>query len=150
MTVQELLSAGRLGDAVAAQTALVRATPTDADARFELTVLLCFAGELDRATAQLDTLAVQDPELGMGSTHYRSLLVAEAERRAVHERGGARLVPPDCPAHVAARLQALHALRAGEVERAGAPLERASANTPAPEGKLHREEFRDLPGPEDC
>jgi len=144
MTVQELLSAGRLGDAVAAQTALVRAKPTDADARFELTVLLCFAGELDRATAQLDTLAVQDPELGMGSTHYRSLLVAEAERRAVHERGGAPLLPPDCPAHVEARLEALHALRAGEVERAGAALERARANTPALEGKLDGESFDDL------
>ena len=144
MAAQELLSAGRLGDAVAEQTALVRAKPTDADARFELAVLLCFAGELDRATAQLDTLALQKPELAVGTSHYRALIVAEAERRAVHERGGAPLLPPDCPAHVESRLEALHALRAGESERAAAALARAESGAPALEGKIDGARFDDL------
>jgi type VI secretion system protein ImpE len=144
MTVQELLAAGRLGDAVAAQTALVRAKPTDADARFELTVLLCFAGELDRAAAQLDTLGVQNPELALGTSHYRALLEAESERRAVHERGGSPLLPPDCPSHVEARLDALRRLREGDAERAEQALQRAREATPAREGKLDGESFDSL------
>jgi protein involved in temperature-dependent protein secretion len=107
-------------------------------------VLLCFAGELDRAAAQLDTLALQNPELAVGTAHYRALLGAEAERRAVHERDGAPLLPPDCPAHVEARLDALRALRAGDEPAARAALERAQADAPALEGKLDGESFDDL------
>ena len=144
MTVQELLSAARLGDAVAAQSAAVRARPGDLDARVELMVLLCFAGELDRAAALLDTLGLQNPELAVGTAHYRALLGAEAERRAVHERDGAPLLPPDCPAHVEARLEALRALRAGDEPTARAALERAQAGVAALEGKLDGESFDDL------
>jgi type VI secretion system protein ImpE len=142
--VPDLFAAGRLGDALAAQTAVVRAKPTDVDGRFELAVLLCFAGELDRATAQLETLSLQNPELAVGTSHYRALILAEAERRAVHERGGAPLLPPDCPGYVEARLEALHALRASDPARAAAALERAEAETPALEGKLDGESFDDL------
>ena len=49
MTLQELLSAGRLSDAIAARSSSLRSQPGDLDARWELAVLLCFAGELDRA-----------------------------------------------------------------------------------------------------
>lgn len=141
MTVSELLSAAQLGDAVAAQSAAVRARPGDVDARVELMVLLCFAGELDRAAAQLDTLALQSPELAVGTAHYRALLGAEAERRAVHERDGAPLLPPDCPAHVEARLAALRALRAGDAAAAGEALAQAMDAAPALEGKLDGESF---------
>lgn len=141
MSVQELLSAAKLGDAVAAQSAAVRARPGDLDARVELMVLLCFAGELDRAAAQLDTLGLQNPELAVGTAHYRALLQAEAERRVVHDREGAPLLPPDCPAHVEARLDALRALRAGDAETAKTAFERAQADAPRLEGKLDGESF---------
>jgi len=141
MTVSELLSAAKLGDAVAAQSAAVRAHPGDVDARVELMVLLCFAGELDRAAAQLDTLALQSPELAVGTAHIRALVNAEAERRAVHERDGTPLLPPGCPGHVEARLEALRALRAGDAARAGEALEQALDGAPALEGKLDGESF---------
>src|SRR5215475_11658393 len=141
MTVSELLSAAKLGDAVAAQSAAVRARPGDVDARVELMVLLCFAGELDRAAAQLDTLALQSPELAVGVAHTRALIHAEAERRAVHERDGVPLLPPDSPAHVEARLEALRALRVGDAACAGEMLEQAMDATPPLEGKLDGESF---------
>jgi len=127
--VQDLLADGRLGDALAAQTALVRAKPLDADGRFGLAVLLCFAGELDRASAQLDALSSQNPELAVGVSHVQSLIHAEAERRAVHERDGAPLLPPDAPPQLELRLEA---------------LARAGAAQPALEGKLDGEAFDDL------
>jgi type VI secretion system protein ImpE len=139
--VQDLLAAGRLGDALAAQTALVRAKPLDGDARYGLAVLLCFAGELDRANAQLDALATQTPELAVGVSHVQSLIHAEAERRAVHERDGVPLLPPDAPPHAELRLQALRALRAGESERAGELLANANGAEAALEGKLDGESF---------
>ncbi|HXX46679.1 MAG TPA: type VI secretion system accessory protein TagJ [Myxococcota bacterium] len=142
--MQDLLAAGRLGDALAAQTALVRAKPLDADARFGLAVLLCLAGELDRASAQLDSLSTQNPELAVGVSHVQSLIHAEAERRAVHERDGAPLLPPDAPPHAELRLEALRALRAGEAERAGELLARAGASETPLEGKLDGESFDDL------
>jgi len=122
----------------------VRARPGDVDARVELMVLLCFAGELDRAAAQLDTLALQNPELAVGTAHYRGLLGAEAERRAVYERDGAPLLPPDCPAHVEARLEALRALRGGDAAAAGEALQQAMDSAPAHEGKLDGESFDSL------
>jgi type VI secretion system protein ImpE len=130
MTLQELLSAGRLSDAIAARSSSLRSKPSDLDARWELAVLLCFAGELDRAVMQLDALASQNAEMGMGVTPYRTLLVAEAERNAVHRREGQPLLPPDCPAHVEARLAALQALRRGNVVQARAALERAEKERP--------------------
>jgi type VI secretion system protein ImpE len=112
MTPRELLAAGDFGAAVAAQSALLRAKPTDLDARWFLFVLLCFAGELDRAILQLDMLTEQNAEFGMGSVVYRSLVTAEAERAAVLTRSGNPLLPPNSGAHVEARLAALHALPA--------------------------------------
>lgn len=144
MSLQELLSAGRLSDAIAARSSSLRSQPGDSDARWELAVLLCFAGELDRAVLQLDALARQDAQLGMAVTVYRTLLVAEAERSAVHRREGQPLLPPSCPAHVEARLEALQALRRGEVERARAALERAEKERPDVSAVIDGERFTDL------
>ena len=68
MTARELFDQGRLDEAIAAQNEVVKAHPTDLDARHELSVYLCFAGELDRAFMQLNTMAQQDPALAMSST----------------------------------------------------------------------------------
>lgn len=144
MTPKELLAAGELSAAVAGQSALLRAKPTDLDARWLLFVMLCWAGELDRAILQLDMLTEQNAEFGMGSVVYRSLVTAEAERAAVLTRSGNPLLPPDSGAHAEARLAALHALRAGDSARARAELERAESLRPALEGKLDGEAFTEL------
>ncbi len=144
MILQELLSAGRLSDAVAARSSSLRSQPGDLDARWELAVLLGFAGELDRAVLQLDALARLDADFGMAVAIYRTLLVAEAERSAVHRREGQPLLPPDCPAHVEARLDALKALRRGEIDRARAALERAEKERPDVGCEIDGERYGDL------
>jgi type VI secretion system protein ImpE len=144
MTLQELLSVGRLSDAIAERSSVLRSQPGDLDARWELAVLLCFAGELDRAVLQLDALTRQDAELGMALTVYRTLLVAEAERIAVHRREGRPLLPPECPAHVEARLAALQALRRNEVDLARAALERAEKDRADVAVQIDGERFTDL------
>jgi len=144
MTPQEHLAAGEIAAAISAQSGLLRARPTDRDARWFLFVLLCYAGEHDRAILQLDTLAQQNAEFGMGSVVYRSLVVADAERAAVLTRAGSPLLPADSPAHVEARLQALRALRDGRASEARGALERAERARPALEGKVDGEAFTDL------
>ena len=144
MTPQELLAAGEIAQAISAQSGVLRARPTDRDARWFLFVLLCYAGEHDRAMLQLDTLAQQDAEFGMGSVVYRSLVVADAERAAVLTRAGNPLLPADSPAHVEARLEALRALREGRPADARSALERAERARPALEGKVDGEAFADL------
>ena len=144
MTPKELLASGELSAAVAAQGALLRAKPTDLDARWLLFVMLCWAVELDRAILQLDMLTEQNAEFGMGSVVYRSLVTAEAERAAVLTRSGNPLLPPDSGAHAEARLAALCALRTGDFASARAELERAESLRPALEGKLDGEAFTEL------
>ena len=63
MSAEELFRSGRLEEAMAEQTAVVKNSPVDSDARYMLFVLLCFAGELERADKQLDVLAGRDEEL---------------------------------------------------------------------------------------
>jgi len=144
MTPEKLLATGEIAQAISAQAAVLRARPTDRDARWFLFVLLCYAGELDRAILQLDTLAQQDAEFGMGSVVYRSLVIAEAERAAVLSRAGNPLLPADTPAHIDARLDALRALREGQAAEARRALERAERARPALEGKIDGEPFEDL------
>lgn len=144
MSPQELLAAGEIAQAISAQSAVLRARPTDRDARWFLFVLLCYAGEHDRAILQLDTLTQQDAAFGMGSVVYRSLVVADAERSAVLTRAGNPLLPSDSPAHVEARLEALRALREGRAADATSALERAERARPALEGKADGESFSDL------
>src|SRR5262245_19928166 len=144
MTPQELLRAGELKQAIAAQTARVKEHPTVADERYLLFVLLCFAGELDRAFLQLGVMAGQDAQLEMGLGVYRSLIVAEAARRSFYTEKGQPLLPPRCPAGLEQRVAALEALRRSDVDAAAAALERAQSLERPLEAKLNGEALRDV------
>jgi type VI secretion system protein ImpE len=141
MAAQELFEAGELREAIQEQNAQVKAHPTDVDARYQLVVLLAFAGELDRAFLQLDTIARQEPELAPATGVYRSLIRAEAERWAVFNREGKPLLPPDCPEHVELRVEAVEAMRAAEPDRAAAALDRANEKATPLGGELNGEAF---------
>lgn len=144
MNLQELMASGNLAEAVAAQSAEVKARPLDLDARYQLSVLLCFAGDLDRAHLQLNTIGSQDAELGMASAIYRSLITADAARRTVWNETGQPLLPPDCAAGIEDRVAVLQALRRGDSEAAAQALERAQAADAPLEVKLNGELTRDL------
>ncbi len=144
MNPNELIASGNLVEAIAAQSAEVKAHPVDLDARYQLSVLLCFAGDLDRASIQLNTIGAQDQELGMASAIYRSLIVADSARRTVWNEEGDPLLPPDCAPGIEDRVAALQAMRRGDNEAASQALERSLASEKPLEVKLNGELTRDL------
>lgn len=145
MNPRELLEVGRLAEAIEAQTAEVKANPNDADARFQLFTLLCFAGDLERAALQLDVIGHQHAELAPGAVTYQALLHAEAHRRAVYA-GEARPILPSEPVEpdVEERLRALALLGKGASGELGAALERAAEASVAVQGKLDGHAFAAL------
>ena len=144
MNFHELMASGNLAEAISAQSAEVKARPLDLDVRYQLSVLLCFAGDLERAGTQLNTIASQDAELGMGSAIYRSLIEADSARRTVWNDEGVPLLPPDCAPGIDDRVAALQALRRGDADAAREALERAQAADRPLELKLNGELTADL------
>jgi type VI secretion system protein ImpE len=144
MTAEELFREGRLGDAIAAQTATVKGAPLDPDARFFLFLLLCFAGELERAEAQLEAAVVNNEELQMGSIVYRSLLGSELERRKVYRERAEPVLPPEVPESLRLRLRAVRELSAGDADTARATLDEAEEHGVALSGKLNGAAFDGL------
>jgi type VI secretion system protein ImpE len=76
----QLLQAGKLGEAIQALNDEVRNHPEDSKRRIFLFELLCFSGEYDRAEKQLNILGSDDMQKEMGALLYRSALHAERSR----------------------------------------------------------------------
>ncbi|QDT14261.1 type VI secretion system accessory protein TagJ [Alienimonas californiensis] len=110
MTADELFREGRLDDAVAAQLAKVKAAPADDGARTFLFELSAFAGDLDRAGRQLDTLQALRSDLELAIRSYRDCLAAERERRACFTNGVAPALRDADREELRPRLDALAAL----------------------------------------
>jgi type VI secretion system protein ImpE len=145
MSALEQFQAGQLTEAIVAQTEQVKKRPTDADARFELFVLLCFAGDLERAEKQLDVLGKGQRELELGSVVFRNLLSSELERRRVHAGERRPVLPPGCPSYVAKRVDALHQLVRGDDAAAAGSIEEAIRATSPTPGRID-----DLPFEQIC
>jgi len=141
VTAKELYDAGRLTEAIQAQTQEVKARPADPDARAFLFALLCFAGELERASRQLDALITDGSESEAATWTFRQLLTAEAERRSVFREGTRPLLPPDPPADLEHRLRCLASLAAGDVPEAERALDAANDAAVEVGGKLNGEGF---------
>lgn len=141
---EELFEAGRLDDAVKAQTEDVRARPSDPERRYVLFALLCFQGDLKRANLQLDALAVGGSGGGVIEQRtllLRGLLVAEAERRGVLDGSAKPLLAPDSPPPVAKRLEALERLRVKDPEGAERTLDEAISATTLVSGRVNGQPF---------
>jgi type VI secretion system protein ImpE len=144
MNAHERFKAGQLAEAIAAQNEVVKQRPTDADARFELFVFLCFTGDLERAEKHLDALDTRDGSLQRGSVVFRNLLASELERRRVFEGRGRAVLPPKSPDSVEQRREALSLLCAGDVAGAQARLDRAIAESTAVAGQIDGQPFDGL------
>lgn len=86
MTIEQLLQANQLDEAVERLTAEVRDNPTDHRRRTFLFELLCFAGQYSRAEKQLDVLGESGPQSEMGALLYRGALAAEQTRQEMFEK----------------------------------------------------------------
>ncbi len=141
MSLKEQLDGGDLTEAIAEGIAAVKADPTNSNLRYQLFAVLSFAGELHRARKQLGALDVGDPELAQVQSIYINLLASEQERLAVFHHGAEPLLPPDPPAHLTSRLQALRANHAKEHQQADEILGTAIDQQPELSGTINGNAF---------
>ena len=85
MSVQELLSAGKLQEAIQSLGVEVRDHPDDTRRRTFLFELLCFAGDFGRAEKHLNLLSDANPDAAMGALMYRSAVSGERKRQLFFE-----------------------------------------------------------------
>ena len=86
-TAIELFQSGKLSAALAVATEAVRNQPSDIVARSQLSELLCFTGDLERADKQLDAAMQIDTEAAVGVSLLRHLIRSEKSRREVFSEG---------------------------------------------------------------
>ncbi len=144
MTARQDFEDGKLAEAIGAQNEVVKARPTDVDARYFLFVLLSFAGELERASLQHDVIERCDAAFAPGVTLFRSLVRAEEQRRAVFAGSGEPLLPPDSADRIRDGLTAISALQGGDAAAASAALDKAASAHVMQPGKLNGESFDDI------
>jgi type VI secretion system protein ImpE len=144
MTAGELFQAGKLPEAIDAQVAKVRASPTDNIGRLFLFELFLFAGDLDRARKQLDVLRYDDPRHTAAIDQYRFALEAETHRRAVFAGTEEPKGMATAPDHVRARLEALSHMARGDHAQARKKLDEANAGVPSIMGTLNGKPFTRL------
>lgn len=146
-TAAQLFQAGRLDEAITTLNGEIKKKPTDLDRRVFLAELLSFAGNLERADLQLDTIGTQEPQVAVTMALFRQLVRAEQARRQLFADGR---VPEfiDQPAdHLRLHLEALVALRAGDTADAVTKLAQAEEMRPPVSGSHDGtpfDDFRDL------
>ena len=86
MDASALYKAGQLGPAIEALGLELRKQPTDTKRRIFLFELLCFAGEYDRASKQLDVLSSGGKDAESGAMLYRAALHAHRTREEMFAR----------------------------------------------------------------
>ncbi|WP_372626650.1 type VI secretion system accessory protein TagJ [Arsukibacterium sp.] len=82
-----LISSGQLPDALNHALTVLRDDPLNAQMRAVYVELLCIAGELDKADAQLDMIVRQHPDCLLGAVNVRQLIRAETARRDFYQGG---------------------------------------------------------------
>ncbi len=131
MTPAELLHAGELAAAIRASTELVRAKPADRPARRLLAEMLFVAGDLDRADKQFAALDTADAPDRVSLRVWRQALRAEAARREVFTQGRLPTFLAEPAPHVKLTLEALVAMRDGDMARAVDRIAAADEARPA-------------------
>jgi type VI secretion system protein ImpE len=143
MTAQELYRAGRLQEALAAQTEEVKRHAADTERRGFLCELLCLVGELERADRQLDAISQLDTQAALGVSLWRQLIRAEQARQQFHAEG--RLpeflgLPTDV---LRLHLEASIHLREGQPAEAARLLAEAEEQRPRVSGTCDGKPFDD-------
>lgn len=143
-TPYSLFEAGRLADAVPAAIEAVKKQPTDKAARAFLAELFCFAGDLERADKQLETLSQQDPQSLIGFQIFRQLIRAETYRAQCFEEGAVPEFLFEPSEGLKLHLKACIALRAGDPAEAATLLAQAESQRPHVSGVCDGVPFDDL------
>jgi len=144
MTAQDLYEAGQLSAAIEAALSEVKSKPTEVSRRYQLVVLLCFNGELERADRQLDMLSTQHPDSAMGVALLRQLIRAELCRREFHTAGRVPEFTDEPTELIKRHLKASICLREGEAGEAANLLAEAETERPRIVGVCDGQPFEDL------
>ena len=144
MDASELYKAGRLREAIEAQSREVKAHPSDPSLRLFLFELLTFAGDLDRARRQADAIRYDDPVLDVAILVYRSLVDNDQARRRLLGEGVSPEFFSEPPEHLRLRLEAVNRLREKRPAEAAEALARAAGATPEVHGRLNGQPFQSL------
>lgn len=143
-TAKELLKASELQAAIDEQTGKVKANPTDTQQRIFLFELLLFAGDWGRAERQMEAIAHQSMEAGLGVQVYRDNLKAERDRARLFSEGLQPHFIAGAPAYVRLHPEAINHLREGNLGAARETLDRAEEERPAFKGTLNGQPFADF------
>jgi type VI secretion system protein ImpE len=132
--IGDAFQSANLQASIAAATAGVRANPRDAGARWLLTEMLLFSGDVERADRTLDSVIEEQPSPAV--LEFRRLLRAEVVRRQVFAEGRLPKFQGDeaTPAQTAA-MRAVTLLRLGEAAAAAEATAEAEALRPRTPGK---------------
>ncbi len=144
MRAQDHLQAGQLKEAIAAAIEEVKKQPADTGRRGFLCELQCFAGELEKADNQLDTISHQDPQAALGVSLFRQLIRAEQARQHFFNEGRLpEFLDQPGPA-LKLCLEASILLRDGKATEARKVLEQAEDQRPKVKGACNGKAFEDL------
>lgn len=130
MTPLEHFNQAKLEEAIAEASSLLRANPRDLQTRGLLATLQCFAGDLDRADKQLETILSLDPEYAVGVNVIRQLLRAETARRDFFTQGNIPEFLETPSEEISLRIKASISFREGDLSRAQQELEEADRLRP--------------------
>lgn len=147
MVAKSLLDQGQLTAAVERQVTEVKARPSDLPARTFLFELLCYLGAWDRAGRQIDAiehLLIDDPASKLGVIARRRLLAAEVARASLFTDGLSPRFALEPTAEVSQHLDALGAIRKGQLSEARASLNRADEGRTLRPGELAGSRFEDF------
>src|SRR5262245_37494978 len=147
MNAHELYRAGKLQEAIVAQSEDVKRNAADAARRGFLCELYCFTPDLEKVDRQLDAIAGLDVEAAVGVSLWRQILRAEQHRRQFWTEGRLpEFLEQPSPA-LRLYLEAAVRLRAGEAKEAVRLLAEADEQRPAVSGTRDGQPFtawRDL------
>jgi type VI secretion system protein ImpE len=141
MSAQELFTAGKLPEAIAAALENVRNKPTDVNARFFLAELLCFDGAWERADKQLDTMMQQSSEPNMFAILFRQLVRGEVAREQIFRDGRAPELMVELPEYAKSQIRICLEFRAGDMAAAKSLADQAEAARPQFQGLVNGKAF---------
>lgn len=146
MTSGEKYEAGDLEGAIESALQAVKADPGNTAARYLLCEFLCFAGDLERADKQLQTIGRQDHEAMLAVHLFRQLIRAELSRYEHYRAGRLPEFLEDISPAAENALRVSLAVRENDPKLSDLML-KAEAERSQPSGKCNGtlfEDFRDL------
>lgn len=141
MDAKELLSAGRVSDALSALQGEIRQKPGDSKLRIFLFQLHCVMGNLEKALTQLQVVASLDADSMMLAQIFRPVVACEYLRRDVFAGKRTPLIFGEPDEWIGLMVQANVHLARSELEAAAALRARAFEAAPTHGGSINGQAF---------